>query len=435
MIQIFSRDLNATQDIEVYTDCIKTYLLVTRNLEITMKLKALMLGVAAAATATTAQAADLPVAPEPVDYVRVCDAYGSRFYYIPGTETCLRVGGRLRTQFVVNNVLEDGPWGSRDSDGYSWLTRGYAYLDARNATEFGTLRAYVGLRMQVQNGENGFKLDAGYIQWGGLTAGYLGSNFNIYTGQAFIGVVTRDWSDVTTNQLAYTAAFGNGFSATVALEDRSDREVGAYGGTRAPDFVAALSMSQGWGSAQLSGALHQVYPDAAFNSTNASGDEDSLGWAIGAGVNVNLPFASSGSNIYFQGFYADGALSYIGNGITDITVVSNTGTTLGSVADYGGNGDKSTGYSLSAGVYIQATPTIGLAVDGSYAHVDQEDFIGATDADIDRWAIDGSVQWEPVSGFVLGADVGYSNTSADITGQNVDDLDELLFGVRMQRTF
>ncbi|MCV0427339.1 MAG: porin, partial [Roseibium sp.] len=71
-----------------------------------MKLKSLMLGAAAVATATTAQAADLPVAPEPVDYVRVCDAYGARFYYIPGTETCLRVGGRVRTQFVVNNVLD-----------------------------------------------------------------------------------------------------------------------------------------------------------------------------------------------------------------------------------------------------------------------------------------------------------------------------------------
>jgi hypothetical protein len=67
--------------------------------------------------------------------------------------------------------------------------------------------------------------------------------------------------------------------------------------------------------------------------------------------------------------------------------------------------------------------------------VDQENFVGNSDADIDRWAIDGSVQWEPVSGFVMGADVGYSNTSGDISGQNVDDLDELLFGVRMQRTF
>jgi hypothetical protein len=27
--------------------------------------------------------------PHPVDYVRVCDAYGAGFLYIPGTETCL----------------------------------------------------------------------------------------------------------------------------------------------------------------------------------------------------------------------------------------------------------------------------------------------------------------------------------------------------------
>ncbi|POF28067.1 porin, partial [Roseibium marinum] len=212
-----------------------------------MKLKSLMLGAAAAAAATTAQAADLPVAPEPVDYVRVCDAYGARFYYIPGTETCLRVGGRVRTQVVINNVLDDGAWSARDTDGYSWLARGYLYLDARTATEFGTLRAYVSMFGNSTNGDNsGFAMDNAYIQWGGLTAGRLGSNFDIFTGQAFMGVVGRDWSDTTLNQVAYTAAFGNGFSATIALEDRSSRESGTYGGTRMPDVVAALGISQGW---------------------------------------------------------------------------------------------------------------------------------------------------------------------------------------------
>ncbi|MEM9633500.1 MAG: porin [Pseudomonadota bacterium] len=378
-----------------------------------MTFKSLMLGAAAAAAATTAQAADLPVAPEPVDYVRVCDAYGARFYYIPGTETCLRVGGRVRTQVVVNNVLDNNssPWGNRDQDGYSWLARGYLYLDARTATEFGTLRTYISMYGSSTNGDaSSFTMDNAYIQWGGLTAGRLTSNFDIFTGQAFIGVVDRDWSDVTTNQIAYTAAFGNGFSATIALEDRSNREYGDYGGTRAPDAVVALGLSQGWGSAQLSGALHQVYPDVANN--NATSGEDELGWAIGGGAVINLPFANSGSNIFFQGFYADGALAYI--------------TTYDGVADYNGN-DTSTGYSLSAGAYIQATSTIGLALDGSYADIDAASGLN----DVTRYAIDGSVQWEPVSGFVLGADVGYANVDVDTQG----DTDELLFGVRMQRTF
>ena len=383
-----------------------------------MKLKSLMLGAAAVATATTAQAADLPVAPEPVDYVRVCDAYGARFYYIPGTETCLRVGGRVRTQVVVNNVLDDGNWGSRDDDGYSWLARGYLYLDARTATEFGTLRAYVSMYGSSTNGSNSaFNLDNAYIQWGGLTAGRLGSNFDIFTGQTFMGVVTRNWSDTTLNQIAYTAAFGNGLSATVALEDRSSREGGDYGGTRAPDLVAALGISQGWGSAQLSGALHQVYPDAA----NANlGADDELGWAVGGGVKFNLPMINSGSNIYFQGFYADGAMSYIGG--SDVTI---NGVDY-NVVDYIGDQTIS-GYSLSAGLYVQATSTIGLALDGSYMDVDT----GSANVDTTRYAIDGSVQWEPVSGFVMGADVGYANTDVD----NAGDLDELLFGVRLQRTF
>ena len=65
-----------------------------------MKLKTLLLGSAAAfAVAGAAQAADLSVA-EPVDYVRVCDAFGAGYWYIPGTDTCLKIGGYVR--FDVN---------------------------------------------------------------------------------------------------------------------------------------------------------------------------------------------------------------------------------------------------------------------------------------------------------------------------------------------
>ncbi|MEP4767641.1 MAG: porin [Roseibium sp.] len=379
--------------------------------------KGMMLGAAAVATATTAQAADLPVAPEPVDYVRICDAYGARFYYIPGTETCLRVGGRVRTQIQTGDLLgDDSDFAIRNNNGYSWLARGSVRLDARTATEMGTLRTYVAIDADATNGVNtNVKLDNGFIQWGGLVSGRLGSNFDIFTGQAFIGSANRDWSDSTLNQLAYTAAFGNGFSATLALEDSSGRLVGAgaYGGTRMPDLVAALAVSQGWGSAQLSGAIHQNNPNSAY------GNNHGYGWALGAGVGFNLDMLSSGSNIFFQGFYADGALSYIGAGSSERGIAT--------VADFNGAGSTSSGWSLSSGIYYQATSSIGLALDGSWMDVDQ----AAGLSDFSKYAIDGSVAWTPVSGLSIGADVGYSNT--DVSGAS--NTDDLRFGVRMERSF
>ena len=81
-----------------------------------MNIKSIPLGASAAALAATgAQAADLPVAPEPVDYVRVCDAFGTGFFYIPGTETCLKIGGGVRAEFRMFDVLDNGgsAWDAR----------------------------------------------------------------------------------------------------------------------------------------------------------------------------------------------------------------------------------------------------------------------------------------------------------------------------------
>uniref|UniRef100_UPI00055AD6CE porin n=1 Tax=Mesorhizobium sp. NBIMC_P2-C1 TaxID=1320555 RepID=UPI00055AD6CE len=64
-----------------------------------MNIKSLLLGSAAALLAVSgARAADAVVVaePEPAEYVKICDVYGAGYFYIPGTETCLRVGGYLR---------------------------------------------------------------------------------------------------------------------------------------------------------------------------------------------------------------------------------------------------------------------------------------------------------------------------------------------------
>ena len=61
-----------------------------------------LLGAAAGiAMAAGAQAADMPVKAKPVEYVKICSAYGAGFYYIPGTDICLRVGGYTYYEYNV----------------------------------------------------------------------------------------------------------------------------------------------------------------------------------------------------------------------------------------------------------------------------------------------------------------------------------------------
>src|ERR1700736_4054331 len=69
-----------------------------------MKLiKGILLGSAAGLVAVGgAQAADLPVKAKPVEYVRVCSLYGAGFWYVPGTDTCLKIGAYVRAQVGWN---------------------------------------------------------------------------------------------------------------------------------------------------------------------------------------------------------------------------------------------------------------------------------------------------------------------------------------------
>ena len=66
--------------------------------------KSLLLGTAAGFVAIAgAQAADLPVKAKPVQYVKICSLYGAGFYYIPGTDTCLKIGGWVRQYAYGDN--------------------------------------------------------------------------------------------------------------------------------------------------------------------------------------------------------------------------------------------------------------------------------------------------------------------------------------------
>ncbi|CZT34641.1 porin [Rhizobium sp. 9140] len=132
-----------------------------------MNIKSLLLGSAAALAAVSgAHAADAIVAAEPeaMEYVRVCDAFGKGYFYIPGTETCLKIGGYVRTQIAYD---EDYTQAGAD---WNPLTRGYLTFEAKSDTEFGALTGYINLET---NDDGDTHLDGAWISIAGFDVGYL----------------------------------------------------------------------------------------------------------------------------------------------------------------------------------------------------------------------------------------------------------------------
>ncbi|MBW9051105.1 porin [Rhizobium mesosinicum] len=133
-----------------------------------MKLKMVLVASVAALAATSGvQAADAIVAaqPEPVEYVRVCDAYGTGFFYIPGSDTCLKIGGYIRTE------ARFGPDLSGTSDWSLW-TRGQVTFTSKSDTEWGALTGVITLRTNAENASQGSTfLNEGYIDIAGLRVG------------------------------------------------------------------------------------------------------------------------------------------------------------------------------------------------------------------------------------------------------------------------
>ncbi len=421
-----------------------------------MNIKSILLGASAAALAATgAQAADLPVAPEPVDYVRVCDAFGTGFFYIPGTETCLKIGGGVRAEFRMFDVLDNGgsAWDARTDTSTGLRARGYMNFDSRTNTEYGLLRTYVAAYITVDNaGAAGLTLDEAFIQLGGFVAGRTGSYFDFYTGDNWGSVLNQGFADNgDVNLFAYTFQFGNGFSASASIEAGDDRRgniyalgapittpavgvvagapgiVGAasdgYGGHKIPDFVANLRVDQGWGSAQLMGALHHVY-GRSYAATVAPGvnipGKGKLGWAVGAGATFNLPMIAAGDSFSIQAAYSQGAVGYVNANFTNF-----------SDASYNAAGalKLSSAWGIGAGFTHFWTPAISSSLTANYSQLDQ----AAGGADFNEINVQGNIGWRPVSGLYVGAELEYRNRDFTAAGAASDDA---LVGIlRVQRTF
>ncbi len=269
-----------------------------------------------------------------------------------------------------------------------WRIRGYITADARNQTEYGTVRGYiaVGLSTNTNGGDNAanqFDANRAFIQWAGFTFGRAQSFFDFYS-QAALGYLgftpNSDTGDGGKEVMAYTAQFGNGFSASISAESRRNTQIinvgtiggalpcgvvsggsfstagstvagfGCYGGWQVPDIVGNLRVDQAWGSAQIGGALHQVNGTYYANASGTGltpGVEgnghpgDQWGFALMAGLRLNAPMIGQGDYLAAQIIYTQGALRYLyqNPGTGNMYLQDNQNVAFGMMSDgvYGGS--------------------------------------------------------------------------------------------------
>jgi len=262
-----------------------------------MKIKGLLFGSAAAIlTFNGAYAANEVVAePEPAQFVRVCDAYGAGYFYIPGTETCMRISGYVRSELKGGDNIGARLHGGINRDTYAWRSRMALNLHTATETELGTLRSFMQIRSNWQRGaelDNGSadltQLRFAYIELAGLRVGLDESIFNHWTG--YNGAVLND--DVVnpmlytrTNVISYTYNSGSGFSAILGLEQGNDEMSDPYnqnfgysfhrdaagnldyktqslsGKTTdyTPNVLGGLKLVQGWGGVSAVAAYDAYY--------------------------------------------------------------------------------------------------------------------------------------------------------------------------------
>jgi Porin subfamily len=291
----------------------------------TMRTLVLLSSAASLGVFADAQAADLPVKAKAVEYVRVCSLYGTGFWYIPGTDTCIKIGGYLRADVGFNTGGSHGQPGwngdsgqhNRYADDFIARSRMALQIDTRTATEYGVVRTYGQGNFQFNNygtanpsagtftvnslpgalsgsvlnnvGGGYVAVEYIFIQFAGFTFGRSASAYAT-PWQGFPANISSflmggQNTDTGVNNIQYTAQFGNGVSATIGLEDPSVQDrtslynlstglnaVGttgyAYGGTHAPDINGNIRVDQAWGLFQISAAAHEV--DASYNILTAS---------------------------------------------------------------------------------------------------------------------------------------------------------------------
>ena len=395
-------------------------------------------------------AADLPskaAAPQ-ASYLAICNVGGMAGFTIPGTATCLKIGGYVDVGLAEGNISKQyglqfegvpgsSPVTSADTTAFSnrdsFGTLGHVQLsfDARTNTAYGPLRAYAEFQANRTSGfeatADGMALNVGYFQWAGFTGGKVGSFFSYLAGgPSWYDFYSPDrFNGNQPTLIGYTANFGS-LSASVSIEDTIGARVNGsinggftnqYFGTKYPDLVAAVRTEQTWGSAQISGVLHNTHV------LGVSNDEGNFwGGAALLGVTYNLP-GQTGDRIAAQAVVSHGALGYSGLSNTawsplDQGLNLNGNGTIFQLTDAlnydTGQWSIPTAWSVAALYHHYFSPQFSVAPEVSFASVTYSGSPAMISAHATSVIVGGTAYYNPVPhlGFQLG--IIYQRTHQDV---------------------
>jgi hypothetical protein len=445
--------------------------------------KRVLLGSAAALTAiSSTQAADLPVKAKPVQYVKICDLYGSGFYYIPGSDICLKVGGYAQADYGWNvtgarTPHYSGGAGAQDRtvNPYSTRHRAHFNFDSRTQTSYGTLRTYVAVHIDNEN-INTVTVNPtrAFIQWAGFTFGHTKSFTDVPgtpAGDTFRSLLAaQNFSDTGgngTNQIAYTWELGNGMTLNVGADERRTKALAnlstanvitvgtapgtAFGPYQHPTPWVNFAVNQAWGRFATSvifnknNATYYTAGCAQAGTSLCDYPDDKWGWAVLSGIDIKAPWAGPGD--HFGGFfnYGVGATGYSGgsNLASPGLFGANNQVALGVITDAvyvnGGQLQLTTAWTAGAGWEHFWLPNVSTAVYGTYTQVRYNDDVinsrlfcngGGSqqivvannvtcDPGFNFWMVGMVNNWFPVAGFRLAVETTFTRVETAFEGQQV----------------
>ena len=405
--------------------------------------------------------------------MKVCSAYGAGFFFIPGSGTCLKIGGRVRADYAyvtakdVVNAAGAVTTSKKAVNPIGYEARGRIEFDARTNTAWGTVQTAAALRMARTTGvldvaaagsssSAGVTLENAFVRFAGFTAGASRDNF------AFMPSLTYGaghWGSFANGakQLAYTATFGGGVSATIAVQDMVDTtirqtNVSSYSAYNvAPQVNANVRIDQSWGAIQLMGAYGSISEVTATNSYN-----DTQGvYAIGAGAKINLPMLAKGDALYLTANYANGMTEYTTNWTSFKSSayrrdVGGYVMNHPSYVAYGTGIETVKSWGIAALLEHYWTPQYRSVLFGTYGQLDAPasakaaTWNGTTGfGDATVWNIGTNFAWLPVRNFEIGVEVIYARVNQDVrntvgtaAGSVLSKSDSNVTGrLRVERTF